>query len=254
MKYKGLETSYSLLYAYEILSLQYKRKNKPTEALADENKILHFPEVPSMSFNNYSFTFALLNMNAAIVEGLMRSVLSEIVSIEVDRQINIGKQAGRDKRTPPENILNKFFIEIDAQGGWDRLKEQYANYLSLSIDKTISPQAKEAMNTLFFLRNILAHGTAIIHPSEQLPDDLKDEPIFKWQSRLQGARVYLKKQFGHEDIFENLAEFDVPGHFLEMTKKFISEILPAIQHEPQRAKKTIDAIKGFSFGFINVTM
>jgi hypothetical protein len=254
MLYKGFETSYSLLYAYEILALQYKRKNQPKAAISNEYKAGLLAEVPSMNFNNYCFTFALLNMNAAIIEGIMRSILSEIVSEEVDRQLKAGTQAGRDKRSSPENLLNKFFIEIEAQGAWERLKEQYANYLGLAIDKTISPQTKEAMSTLFVLRNIMAHGTAIVHPSEQLTDDLKDEPIFKWQSRLQGARVYLEKQFGHKDIFENLAEFNVPEHFLEKTKIFIAETLPAIEHEPFRAKKTITALQGFSFGFVNITM
>lgn len=254
MKYKGLETNYSLLYAYEVLALQYKRKNQPKAAFSEEHKVGPLAEVPAMNFNNYCFTFALLNTNAAIVEGVMRSILSEIVAEEVDRQIKAGMQAGKNERSSPENLLNKFFIEIDAQGGWERLKEQYANYLGLAIDKTISAQTKEAMSALFVLRNILAHGTAIIHPSEQLPDDLKDEPIFKWQSRLQGARVYLEKQFGHKDIFENLAEYNVPEHFMEKTKEFITEILPAINHEPQRARKTIDAVKGFSFGFANITM
>jgi hypothetical protein len=254
MKYKGLETSYSLLIAYEVLALQYKRKNEPRAAFSEEHKTGALGRVPSMNFNNYSFTFALLNINAAIVEGLMRSILSELVSKEVDRQVSAGLQAGRTARSSPENLLNKFFIEIDAQGGWERLKEQYASYLGLAIDKSINPQTKEAMSTLFVLRNILAHGTALMHPSEQLPDDLKDEPIFKWQSRLQSARVYLEKQFGHKDIFENLAEFDVPKHFLQKTKEFLSEILPAINHQPQRAEKTISAIQRFSFGNINITM
>lgn len=254
MKYKGLESSYSLLFAYEVLALQYKRKCEPRAAFSAEHKTGLLAEVPSMNFNNYSFSFALLNTNAAIVEGLMRSILSELVSEEIDRQVHAGMQAGRTSRSSPENLLNKFFIEIDAQGGWERLKEQFANYLGLSIDKTIAVQTKDAMSTLFVLRNILAHGTALIHPSGQLADDLKDEPIFKWQSRLQSARVYLERQFGHKDIFENLAEFDLPEHFLNKTKDFLKEILPAIQHQPKRAERTISAIEKFSFGYVNITM
>lgn len=254
MKYKGLETSYSLLVAYEVLALQYKSKYKPRPAISEEHKTGVLGEVLSKNFNNYSYTFALLNINAAIVEGLMRSILSELVSEEVDRQVKSGIQTGRTARSFPDNLLNKFFIEIDAQGGWGRLKEQYATYLGLSIDKKINVQTKDAMDTLFVLRNILAHGTALIHPSEKLSDEFKDEPIFKWQSRLQGARVYLEKQFGHEDIFENLAEFSVPEHFLGKTKEFLTEILPEIKHQPQRAEKTISAIQNFSFGYINITM
>lgn len=240
MKYKGFETSYSLLCAYEALALQYKRRRAWLEG-------------SSMNFNNYGFSFMLLNTNAAIVEGLMRSILSELVSEEVDRQVQAGQEAGRTSRSHPENLLNKFYIEIDSQGGWERLKEQYASYLGLAIDKKISAQTKEAMSTLFVLRNIFAHGTALIYPSEKLSDDMKDEPIFKWQSRLQSACVYLEKEFRHKDIFENLAEFAVPEHFLGKTKDFLTELLPAIKHKPKRAEKTISAIQQYSFGYASVT-
>lgn len=253
MKYKGHETNYSLLYTYEVLAREYKRKNQPKATFSEEYKVGLLAEVPAMNFNNYNFTFALLNMNAAIVEGVMRSILSEIVEEEVVRQTTVGIQAGRKERSSPENLLNKFFIEINAQGGWERLKEQYANYLGLAIDKRIKPQTKEAMSALFVLRNFFAHGTSIIHPSEQLSDDFKDEPVFKWQSRLQGARVYLEHQYGHNDIFENLAEYSVPEHFMKKTKEFLDEILPEIKHAPQRALKTIDAVKNFSFGYVNIT-
>jgi len=110
MKYKGHETSFSLLFSYEVLALKYKRHNEPREALSEEHKIGQFAAVPSMSYNNYCYTFALLNINAAIVEGIMRSILSEIVSNEVDRQVSAGMQKGRTERSSPENLLNKFFM------------------------------------------------------------------------------------------------------------------------------------------------
>jgi hypothetical protein len=92
-----------------------------------------------------------------------------------------------------------------------------------------------------------------MHPSEELSDDFKDEPIFKWQSRLQRARIYLKMQFGHEDIFDNLGEFDVPEHFLLKTKDFLVQVIPAIGHQPQSASRTIADIQGMSFGYVNIT-
>lgn len=253
MKYKGIDTSYSLLFAYEVLALQYKRKNKPCEALSEDLDPAIFSPVPAMNYDNYNYTFALLNINAAIIEGIMRSILSEVVSNEVDHQIQAGRRAGRTERSHPENLLNKFFMDIDAQGGWERLKEQYASYLCLSIDKAIKPQTKEAITTLFLLRNILAHGTALIHPTEKVPDEYKDEPIFRWQSRLQSGRVYLKQQFGHDDIFDNLAEFSVPEHFFEQSKIFLNEVLPSINHKPIRGEKVIKTIQNFSFGFANIS-
>lgn len=253
MNYKFLETSHALLFSYEVLSLEYKQKNEPRAALSEENKSGPFGPIPSKNFDNYRFTFALLNLNAAIVEGVMRSILSEVVSEEVNRQVTAGKDAGRSKPSSPENLLNKFFIEIDSQGGWERLKEQYASYLGLAIDRLVRSQTKEAISTLFLLRNILAHGTALMHPSEHLSDDFKDDPIFKWQSRLQSARNYLHQHFGHEDIFDNLAEFNVPEHFLSKTKDFLEEVLPAISHSPKRASKTISDIQSMSFGCVQIT-
>jgi hypothetical protein len=253
MAQKLLETSHALLFSYEVLSLKYKQQNEPRAALSEEYKSGPFASIPSMNFGNYGFTLALLNLNAAIVEGVMRSILSEVVSEEVDRQVIAGKQAGRSSRTSPENLLNQFLIDIDTHGGWEKLKGHYASYLGLAIDGALQPQSKEAISTLFLLRNILAHGTGLMHPSEQLSDDFKDEPIFKWQRRLQGARVYLQKQFGHEDIFENLAEFAVPEHFFLKTKDFLNEILPAIGGCPQRASKTIADIQSMSFGYVNIT-
>ena len=253
MNHKLLETSHALLFSYEVLSRKYKQKNEPRAALSEEYKSGAFGPIPSMNFDNYGFTLALLNLNAAILEGVMRSILSEVVSEEVNRQVTTGKNAGRTSRSSPENLLNKFFIEIDANGGWGKLKEQYASYLGLAIDKTVLPETQKAISTLFVLRNILAHGTCLMHPSEQLSDDFKDEPIFKWQSKLQGARIYLKQHFGHEDIFENLAEFGVPEHFPLKTKDFLAEILPYISHSPSRANKTIAAIESMSFGYVNIT-
>jgi hypothetical protein len=85
MKFKGLETSLPILYSYEILAIQYKRKCKPRDAIGEEGEDSLLPERPSKNYGNYNYTFALLNMNAAIVEGVMRSILSEIVSEEVQR-------------------------------------------------------------------------------------------------------------------------------------------------------------------------
>ncbi len=253
MKYKGLETTHCLLFSYEVLALQCKQKNEPRAAVSEEHQSGVLAAVPSMNFNNYGYTFALLNINAAIVEGVMRSILSELVAEEVDRQVKAGKKVGRSARSSTENLLNKFLIEIEFTGGWEKLKEHYASYLGVVVDKSIQSQTKEALSTLFLLRNVLAHGTALIHPSELLAADLKDESIFKWQSRLQSARVYLQKEFGHEDIFENLAEFGVPEHFLMRTKDFLSEILPTIGHEPQKASKTIADVQRMSFGYITIT-
>lgn len=253
--YIGLETTFSLFMSYEVLARAYKKNNHPKDEVDlgfDGAHKSWFKAVPSMNYDNCGYTFALLNINAAIVEGVMRSILSQIVSDEKDRQVDIGISEGRTKRTHPENLLNRFHIDIDSAGGWRKLKEQYERYLKLSITASSKPETKDAIETLFILRNIFAHGTALIHPKYELSEDFKDEPIYNWQSKLKGAAVYLKKHFKHDIIFDNLAEYSVPEHFLEKTKDFFNDILPVIGYSGERSKKTINAILNYSFGFIAV--
>lgn len=249
MKYKWFESTYSLFLAYEALALEYKNRNAPKEAFSPEHTSGPLAARPSKNFSNYNYTLALVNINAAIIEGTLRSILVEIVAKDVEQRTRQGKNSGQSKRTPQENLLNKFYMEIDSSGGWDKLKEHYSTYLGISIDRSLTPSTKEAMGALFLLRNIFAHGTALVHPSEKVPDEMKDEPIFKWQSRVQAATIYLEKQFGHADVFDNLAEFDVPKHFFEKSKNFLSEIFPVIQHPSERARKTIEAVQKYSWGF-----
>lgn len=252
MKYKWFESTYSLFRAYETLALEYKNRNAPKEAFSTEHTSGPLAARSSKNFSNYNYTLALVNINAAIIEGTLRSILVEIVAEDVEERTLQGKSRGQNKRTPQENLLNKFYLEIDSSGGWDKLKEHYSTYLGISVDRSLTASTKEAMSALFLLRNIFAHGTALVHPSEKVPDEMKDEPVFRWQSRVQAATVYLEKHFGHKDVFDNLAEFDVPKHFFEKSKDFLSEILPVIQRPSKRAEKTIEAVQKYSWGFRSV--
>lgn len=251
MKYKWVETTYHLLQTYDALALDHRKKGEPHEASSPEVTSGLLATRCSMDYSNYSHTFALININAAIVEGTMRSLLSEMVSKDVKTRTTQGIEVGQTERTPQENLLNKFYIELDSSGGWDKLKENYATYIGLSIDKTMNQNTKEAMQTLFLLRNIFAHGTTFIHPSQKVPDEMRDEPIFKWQSRVQSATAYLKKTFGHEDVFDNLAEYWLPKHFFDKTKDFFNEVLPAVNYSSTRIKQTVDIIKRASWGYRN---
>ena len=253
MKYKWVETTYHLLHAYEALALEYRRKREPSEAFSPEITTGPLAAMPSMNHSNYGYLFALLNLNAAIIEGTMRSLLSEIVSDDIEKRTADGIKHGQTERTPQENLLNKFYVDLDSSGGWDKLKEQYSLYRGVAIDKSLTPDTKDAIATLFLLRNIFAHGTAFIHPSEKVPDELRDEPIFKWQSRVQRATVYLENHFGHADVFDNLAEYHLAKHFFDSTKAFFEEILPVIDFPSKRINKTVSLLKRASWGFRNIS-
>ena len=247
MQYKGFETSYSLLQAYERLALEYKRRNSPRDPITE-----NVPGRGSQSYGNYGFSFALLNLNAAILEGLLRSALSELIWAEVDEQIKVGQSQGRTSKGPMEQLLYRFQMDVDGQGGWAKLKEQYATWLSVELDKSVSATPREAVEALFVLRNVLAHGGSLIQPTESVPDDLKDDAIAAWYRKLQRARVYLQKTFGHDDVFKNLSEFAVPEHFLEQSKLYLQQVQSLTGLKPARGKKSWDEFTKFSFGYASM--
>ncbi|WP_194866355.1 hypothetical protein [Alloalcanivorax profundimaris] len=250
-KIRVWETSISLLIAYETLALGYKKAKSIRTPLRLEGGNLEKNEPPTSDYANYHQSFALLILNASIVEGTVRSILSEKVSDDIDYEIKKGKAFGQEGPSRAEELLYKFREEVELQGGWEKLKGQYKQYLDVNLDKITSEEVKEGMNALFVLRNILAHGTAIIQPSMKMDDELRDVYPFNWQARIQRASVYLKSKFNHDGIFENLAEFEVPEHFMNITKTYLNDLEKTVGDIPERAKKTIEMVSKYSFGYIN---
>ena len=242
MRYKGIETSYHLLQTYERLALEYKRRKTPHDAAL------------SQSYLNYGYSLALLNLNAAIVEGALRSALSETIWDEVDEQVAAGMEKGRTSKGPMEQLLYRFQMEVDGQGGWAKLKEQYSIWRGIDLDKGISSDSKEAVEALFVLRNVLAHGGTLLQPTEAVPDELKDDAVAAWYRKLQRARVYLEKQFKHNDVFMNLSEFAVPQHFLENSQKYVKEVSVLAGLDPKRGKQCWEGFLNYQFGFSTLPM
>ncbi|AVO51542.1 hypothetical protein [Ectopseudomonas mendocina] len=245
------ETSISLLIAYEILALGYKKAKSIRTPLRLDDGNLEKDTTPTSDYANYHQSFALLILNASIIEGTIRSILSERISSDIDYEIEKGKSFGQEKPSRAEELLYKFREEVELQGGWEKLKSQYKQYLEINLDKITNEETREGINTLFALRNILSHGTAIIQPSIKMDDELKNVYPFNWQTKIQRASVYLKSKFSHEGIFENLAEFEVPEHFMEITKTYLNDLKKAVGDIPERAKKTIEMVDRYSFGYIN---
>lgn len=242
------ETSISLLIAYETLALGYKNAKEirtPFSIVEDQ------PKPKQHDYANYNQSLALLVLNASIVEGTVRKILSEKISDDVNYEIEKGRLTGQTEPSRSEQLLYKFREEVELQGGWEKLKGQYAQYLDLSLDKITDQRTREGVNALFVLRNVLAHGTTIIQPSTKMHEDLKDIYPFKWQSKIQGASAYLNSVFGHDGILENLAEFDVPEHFMDVTKVYFKDLEKNLGVLPERIQKTIKMVYNYKFGYIN---
>lgn len=181
----------------------------------------------------------------------MRTILSELVKADLDAAIERGKQQGRTEHDAPTRLLAKFLIGLENSGSWQGLMSSAISYLGDKMDNGVGAEVREGIEKLFVLRNVLAHGTTLIQPKTKMPDDMKDEYPFSWQSKLHGVAMYLQKQFSRDGVFENLAHPDCAKHFMEVTQRCFTEIEKKFDPMPERASKTIEMIRGYSFGYCN---
>lgn len=243
--YLGFMTAQALLRPYRSLALNH-RKAKESEKLSAD--LFKRPEHPAVDIGN---TAALLTLNASILEGTLRLLLSEHLWQERERAVIEGKKAGRTVPTKGETFLAKFQNELELEGGWSRLANQYTAFFSVSLDAVMSEKDKtltEAINSLFVLRNVFAHGTALIQPTEKMDDTQKDDYPYDWQRKLQRAAVYLKSQFKGEDVFELLAQDGVPEHFWKRGVEMLEIVIHAIGTQEQ-SSKLLEEFRQFGFGY-----
>lgn len=243
MQYLFFQTCSPLLISYETLALDFSRTIR----------LRKLDDVDGNSCrSNYNSAFTLLILNASLLEGVLRSILIWKIKEEAENIIKERQGLGYDSPSKAENLLYKFREDVEHQGGWENLKNQYSLFLGISLEnimKGIDENTKEAINVLFTLRNILAHGTTIIQPKHKMPDDMKDVYPYKWQSKTQQASVYLNKQFGMgENIIDNLSSDAVPEHFMNITQQFIAKLKDEIEI-PKESQEIINMIEKYTFGY-----
>jgi hypothetical protein len=237
------------MISYETLALSHKRM-----AIIEQNKSgSMFGDKAPNPYVNYNNIFSLLLLNASIIEGALRSLLSQRILNDIDIAIQEGKKRGQTKPSKPEEMLSKFHSDIEMQGGWEKIKEQYSSYFDVSLDDLMADDLKESINTLFTLRNILAHGTAIIEPNIRMDESMKDLYPYNWQRKLQKISVYLKREFKNDSIFDNLVEHELPEHFLNKTKELFKKIEGEFNPIIGRPENIFKVIESYSFGYRHST-
>ena len=248
--YKGLETSTSLLIAYESLALAYKSMYERQESYSTLGMTGSVPSAVN-PYNNFSHGLALLVINASIIEGTLRSILSSRVLDDIQIASVEGLRKGQTGPDFPEKLMRKFLSDLELTGGWQQLKSAYQTYLGDKIETKINnSDLLQTIEVLFTLRNIFAHGTSLIKPSEVMGEHESEEYPYNWQNKLHPLQVYLKKQFRYEDIFDNLAEYGMPEHFFAKTQEFFLLVETGLAPMPLRVSKTLDMLKGMSFGYV----
>lgn len=243
-RYAALEISSALMYSYEVLALEHRNAKERDDGYRD---LLDLG--PRDENANFKTTFALLLLNGALLEGTLRSYLSDRLLDDINEATKLGKERGQTKPTKPEQLLSKFHIDAEVQGGWVKLREQYAFYFDLEIDDVIGPALQEAMTAFTTLRNVLAHGTAIVYPSQKMDKTMEDVYPYSWQRKLTGASDYLEKNFRKGSIFKNLAAHEVPEHFMQVSQEVLTRIDGAVGGFTPRTARLSDLIRGYRFGY-----
>jgi hypothetical protein len=244
-----MNTTAHLLYAYDEMALAIKKNchiynvNDPFSVSYDKHEL---------KSENIGLNLALMNMNAALLEGGLRSLLCEILQKESEK---LGEHSIVNKDTPHHktlarsyDLLKKFQEEVEFKGGWDNLKRQYKEYLGVNLDSILDKEKASAINAIFTLRNIAAHGTSYVLPKNPLGDEDKGTYLFKWQSKTQSLSIYTKKIF-KVDVLDALQHPCFAYHYLELVK----ELLTKIQRDsfPPNANMLLKNITGYSFGYRN---
>jgi len=231
--YMYIETSDSLVLSYEALALNHKKNLELGRS------------------GSYYTTFPLLILNASIVEGILRFWLSNAVKNEQKRRIKFGEKLGQKEKDKSEILLERFLIGIETNGGFNKLKEDYSFFFDLSLEKIDKSFDPEPLKALFTLRNILAHGTALVAPKISSATTNKNDYVDNWQTRLQQASTFMNRQFSTTDIFAALNNPAVPKYFLEYTQNYLKEVISATPNNKLKTGTAFEAFSKLNFGFRN---
>lgn len=244
-----MNTSAHLLASYQQIALSVKRKVHHQ----DYDNVFDAP-YGELELNTefIGSNLTLLNLNASILEGTLRTLMCEVLQRDSE---SIGELAIEKKEqlkysaiTRSYFLIKGFQDDVEFRGGWDNLKRQYRKYLSIDLDKILTKDDSAGINAMFTLRNVAAHGTALVMPKEKVTDEQGGTYLFKWQSKLQGLTVYIGKKFDM-DYMDALSHPLFAKHFMDITKELLSK-LGAAENIPPNTKILLNNIEKYCFGYI----
>lgn len=255
MSYLNLATHQVLLRSYEELAILHNRKNKPENSkLTDDRFSESYLKVfckEEKIIDNYVYNFPLLSLNAAIVEGALRYILSQNLRQEINKHIEENLRRGATGKSPYENILATFLIKLENEGGIEKLFNFYIGFLKFNINKEVNPDICNKIRILFSLRNILAHGTTFVEIDPELIDE-NNEAFFKQQKTLEAVRKLLNELYGQDDLLRNLSHFELPKYFMGITQEFLKEFKIKFGNKHKLSdddNRFLDKIIEYSWGY-----
>ena len=255
MSYYNLATNQVLLRSYEELALLHKRKNAPTESKEELAKTFGMSVDTffrdSRRIDNYVYNFPLLSLNAAIIEGILRFILSQNLRAVINKHVEENSKKGQDTKSPYENILDNFLIRVENDGGIENVFKYYFSYLKFHFDTEIDKALFKKIKRLFRLRNILAHGTTLVETNPDFIDE-NNLAFFKQQEMLKDAKKLLDELYGENDLLKNISHYEIPEYFMGVTQEFLQEFKNKFGSKHNLSDDDslfLDKIIGYSWGY-----
>ncbi|WP_415894842.1 hypothetical protein ACMXYQ_11735 [Neptuniibacter sp. PT34_22] len=250
-----LNTSTYLLEACDSVAIQIRRKSRLVE-----REGLYTDYVFDEPYSNIQSSTEFIGLNltyinqlAAVLEGTLRTFICELMQRDsgIIGELSISKKDEKDygALVRAYSVTKKYREDIEFKGGWDNLKRQYREVLNINLDSVLEKEKVAGINSIFTLRNVAAHGTAIVTPKIKLDDVSEGDYPFKWQSKLQNLSVYIKKEF-NLDLLDALQHPSLCFHYTNLVKEFTI----ALRNEtvlPINSNALFNNLKNYSFGYVN---
>lgn len=251
--YIQMNTSTYLLQGCDQVALQIRRKARFTgEGYPDYIFTEKYSDI-ELSTEMIGLNLIYINQLAAVLEGTLRTFICEVMQVDAGKigELSISKKSDDDYGAicRAYSITKKYKEDVEFKGGLDNLKRQYKEVLNKNIDSVLDKEKASGLNSIFTLRNVAAHGTAIITPKEKLEDGSEADYPFKWQRKLQSLSVYVKKEFDL-DLLDALQHPSLSYHFTELVKEFLNKFRGGA-NLPINSEALFNNLGNYSFGYQN---
>jgi len=112
-------------------------------------------------YSGFAHNFALLSLNAAIVEGTLRSVLHWYLMEKQEEATKKGQGLGQAEPDLAERTLMRLRLDIDTSDTWSKLKANFNFVFGKTVGDVVTPVILSEIEYLFTIRNRAAHGSSI---------------------------------------------------------------------------------------------
>lgn len=197
------------------------------ENFIDSDRFMPFsvavePKIPFKNFSHLVYTLPLISLSSAILEGTLREILAKYLQEEINKYIELGNKEGRSSHNNYQKILVAKQSLIESHSSMNSLLSEYSILFNFKASEIIPKNLIKIIDSLNTLRNITAHGTSMVTTNIEVQED----DYFKsWNKKVKELQIVLKKYFGSEDIYLNLADYRLADFYMGYVIQYLRIIL-----------------------------